>query len=531
MGSVLKKSSTKKPSQSFWVVTALSLLSIVAFYIHLSSLTKFPVFSDEAIYIRWAQLIIDDWKQYLFFPLNDGKTPLWMWLLVPFQFLTSDRLFSARLVSVLTGIASMSALAWLTKVLGGKPKTQVLSAAFAGFLPFWFFHTHLALIDTLLILLEILCIGSSFKAVQVNQSSKTVFLNRWHYLTGAFFGLALLTKVPAVLLAPGIIVLTPLLPTKNTLKVYLMQALTLSVSIGIGVIIFLLLRISPAFGQLFSRGSDFLYPLSDILAGGWRQTLPNIPTYLSYVIGYLTFPICLALLAGIFENTHQRKNLLLIGSALFFALPIMILGKVVYPRYFFPIIPFLTVAAAFSIEWIVTDGITNQINFVKKMFISLLLATGLSVSAQLSAAFILPVLTNPDKTPFVSADRVQYLTEWSSGHGIAETVALITQATQNKTIAVATEGSFGTLPDGLLLYFHRMPVNNLYIEGIGQPVRAISSKFLDRAKNFDEQWLVVNSHRLQLAIPSNRLLARFCRPDSAPCLEVWDITGLNLPTN
>ena len=47
---------------------------------HLYGLTRLPIFADEAIYIRWSQLIIDDWQQYLFFSLNDGKTPLLIWL-------------------------------------------------------------------------------------------------------------------------------------------------------------------------------------------------------------------------------------------------------------------------------------------------------------------------------------------------------------------------------------------------------------------------------------------------------------------
>src|SRR3989344_497092 len=71
----------------------LLILLVVYLLLHLPSLTILPVFADEAIYIRWAQLIIDDWRRYLFFPMNDGKTPLFIWLLVPFQFLFSDQLY------------------------------------------------------------------------------------------------------------------------------------------------------------------------------------------------------------------------------------------------------------------------------------------------------------------------------------------------------------------------------------------------------------------------------------------------------
>ncbi|MFH1959245.1 MAG: hypothetical protein ABIJ22_02875, partial [Patescibacteria group bacterium] len=133
-------------------------------------------------------------------------------------------------------------------------------------------------------------------------------------------------------------------------------------------------------------------------------------------------------------------------------------------------------------------------------------------------------LTNPDKTPFVSADQEQYLYKWSSGHGIRESVEFIKTQAKNHTVAVATEGSFGTLPDGVLMYFHRQNVENIYVEGIGFPVREVTQKFNDKALKFDQILLIVNSHRLEIDLPQNNLLQEYCRSNDAPCLQVWDIT-------
>jgi hypothetical protein len=91
---------------------------------------------------------------------------------------------------------------------------------------------------------------------------------------------------------------------------------------------------------------------------------------------------------------------------------------------------------------------------------------------------------------------------------------------------VATEGSFGTLPDGINLYLHRTNVDQVYVEGIGQPVVNIPNFFTDRARQFDQVVLVVNSHRLKLSLPEEQLLQEYCRPaPTAPCLQVWDITA------
>ncbi|MBD3279174.1 MAG: hypothetical protein GF390_00500, partial [Candidatus Pacebacteria bacterium] len=86
--------------------TLVILIIFIAVYLltHLYRLTALPVFADEAIYIRWAQLIMDDWQQYLFFAMNDGKTPLHIWLLVPFQYLFTDQLYAGRFLSVLVGL-------------------------------------------------------------------------------------------------------------------------------------------------------------------------------------------------------------------------------------------------------------------------------------------------------------------------------------------------------------------------------------------------------------------------------------------
>ena len=134
---------------------------LIGFYLlsHLAKLTALPVFADEAIYIRWTQLMIDDWRRYLFFPLNDGKTPLQMWLMLPLQYLFADQLYAARILSVLVGLIQMLVMALLAKTLGGQKKAQYLAALLTAILPFWYFHHRMALIDGLLTLFLSLKIG------------------------------------------------------------------------------------------------------------------------------------------------------------------------------------------------------------------------------------------------------------------------------------------------------------------------------------------------------------------------------------
>jgi 4-amino-4-deoxy-L-arabinose transferase-like glycosyltransferase len=492
-----------------WLIPSL----IVIFYLitHLYRLTLLPVFADEAIYVRWTQLIIDDWQQYLFFPMNDGKTPLLMWLMVPFQFLFSDQLFASRFVTVLIGLGQILSLGYLTKLLGGKKQTTWLAMILGSILPFWFFHHRMALTDALLGL------GITLTAIGVVQIVNHRQKKLWIGLTALFFGLSLWSKLPAVIIIPSLLIYPWLKPTKFNLK--LKQAIHISIAVVGGLVLFFSLRLHPVFPQIFSRGSDFLYPWQEvILQGKWKDTIINIPNYISYFVAYLTWPVLLLNLLGQFlPNTKKRRvQHILVGSAVLFAGPIALLGKVVYARYFFPVSIFLTISAALMLQELFDKKIFQKISGL-----ILILCIGIA-----SGRFIYFSLTDTAQTPFVSSDQEQYLYEWSSGHGIKESVGYIKTQAQNQTVAVATEGSFGTLPDGILMYFHRQNVDNIYVEGVGFPVRGVTEKFEEKAVDFDQILLVVNSHRLEIELPSENLLQEYCRPDNAPCLQIWDITKL-----
>lgn len=511
-------------STGLWV----GILTAGYFLTHLWNLTGLPVFADEAIYIRWSQLIVDDWWRYLFFPLNDGKTPLFIWLLVPGQLTALDPLWVSRLISVLVGWLQLGVIAWLTLLLGGSKKTAVLSAVLTMGLPFWFFHHRMALMDgTLTLFLSLAVVGAVKLAYVVSDSVvRPKVLAFSMLLISVGLASALWTKVSAILIVPSLLMMGWLMP--RITKQYVFRfAVLLTGAVTVGVVGFGLLKLSPAFGQLFSRGGDFLYPLSFVvLTGGWRQTLVNIPTYLSYLWTYLSPLIFLLIPVQMFSPHKKRIYLILWLAAVAFAGPIAIFGRVVYPRYFLPVAVFLTPVLALSIAELTRTLVSAREKILIKLFGAVAVMTVFGILVNHAALFMVPALLDPDKTSFVAADRVQYLTEWSSGHGIANSVQLIQATAESSSLAVATEGYFGTLPDGILMYLHQQDVSNLYIEGVGQPVLAIPESFISRAKSFDQVWLVVNSHRLGLKLTPNLLIAEYCRPYFAPCLQVWNITDL-----
>jgi 4-amino-4-deoxy-L-arabinose transferase-like glycosyltransferase len=496
-----------------------------------------PIFADEAIYIRWAQLIIDEPARYLFFALNDGKTPLFIWLQIPFIALFNDPLFAARLVSVIVGFLQVLLMGVFARMLFGTRKAEILAMLLTTILPFWFFHHRMALMDALMTLFLTMAWYSLFKMVHIAADTSQIFSRSnwkkmaWLSTAGLSFGLALWSKLPAVLLIPPFFLTalsSSLTTKKNELlpKQLIVNVVSISLSVALGLTLLAALKISPAFGQLFARGSDFLYSPMTILSGGWKQTLPNLFSYLNYLWQYLTWPVLVLSVMGLFLTNQKGIHHTLFWSAVLFLLPISIMGKVVYPRYFLPIAVPLTLLASSVLAELVDNWIVKSSSLKFKLAASILVVSFLGGIANLSALFILPAIFQPNSIPFVSADRVQYLTEWSSGHGVVEAVALIQTLALDHTVAVATEGYFGTLPDAITDYLHNQDVSNLYVEGIGQPVLSIPSSFMVRAREYDQVLLVVNDHRLGLGLDLHYRLASYCRPWAAPCLEIWDISHL-----
>lgn len=505
-----KNSLSRKYWLFFWLIIAGSIL------LHLINLVKLPVFADESIYIRWAQLIIDDWRQYLFFPLNDGKTPIFIWALTPYQFIFQDRLFAGRFVSVLVGAAQVGVMGLLAKKLNLSKRVQLLTMILTAVLPYWFFHHHLALMDGMLTLwISLACLMSITLASELSKTEQVtpkVVIDTLGI--GLFFGLAILTKIPALLLFPAFIFFALIQKQKDITK-WSKLAFFLSISIISGLGLFLLLKLHPAFSQLFTRGGDFLFSWQEILLKGrWQETTPSIPNYINYFGHYLTWPILFLSVLGIFLKPN-RKTVLLHLSWLSFALPIFIMGKVVFARYLFPVSPFITLAAAVSINQLM------QLKPIVKKIVFIVLVLAFIQSA----SFISALQLNPEAIPFVPSDRHQYLTEWSAGYGVKETVEIIQEIALNQKVFVLSEGYFGTLPDGLLMYLHRQNVDNVFIQPVGQPVHGNRlTEYSDKAQEYDLVLLVANSHRLTIDLEEQDLIYQNCRPFDAPCHQIWNVT-------
>ena len=483
---------------------------------------ELPVFADEAIYIRWAQLIIDDARQYLFFPLKDGKTPLFVWLMVPLQWVGRDPLLMGRAVSVFSGLAQVFVIWRLSEALRLGRKAQVISVIFSTILPFWFFYQRMALMDSLMTLL--LSVSWLFLVEYCYDSNSKQRPDKKIILSGIFLGLALWTKLSAILFVP-VLLLTPWGLKYQLDKDAIKHSILTLMSVILGLLIFLLLRLHPAFSQLFSRGGDFLFSLSAVIGGQWRFILSQWPRYLIELSTYLVLYVLLAPILGLIISKQRKTHLLFLMLSLVYLLPVLILGRVVYARYFLPTAIFFTLSASSLIAFMLDKANENKI-FWKKFLWGLSAAVILSNIVASSALWMFQSYFSVNELSLPLKDRFQYLEEWSAGQGIKETANRLLEVSQNQRVVLATEGYFGTLPDGILMYLHRRNVENIFVMGIGQPVHELPPDFIQAASSADQAWLLVNSHRNFLTLNPDQLIAEYCRPNGAPCLELWNVSEI-----
>ncbi len=116
------------------MITVLAGLCLV---MRLAGLMVLPIFGDEAIYLRWSQLIRGDSHGIAHFwvSLADPKPPLHFWLIALFFNWTTDPLAAARLISVASGVLSIPLIFAVCAELDWLVRSPSLSANFKKQLP------------------------------------------------------------------------------------------------------------------------------------------------------------------------------------------------------------------------------------------------------------------------------------------------------------------------------------------------------------------------------------------------------------
>lgn len=467
----MKKIITEWRSTSFGLITIL----LVGFLLRVYNLTILPVFADEAIYVRWSQVMRAE-ATLRFLPMSDGKQPLYMWVVMPFLKIFEDPLYAGRMVSVLTGVGIILGVFVLSYLLFKSKKVALVSAFLIAISPFAIFYDRLAHADSMLSLLGVWSLIFSISTFRYLRLDLAM-------ITGFTLGFATLTKSPSLfffLLLPLSLLFIKQFKKLNIVKAVGLLIVILIISFGM----FNILRLGPNFNMLSSRNFDYVHPFSHILTSPLDPLMSYLDRSLEWFRILGPFPIIFLWIIGLATSLNKKNKELfvLVSWAL---MPIIVqseFAKVLTARYIFFTLPTVFVLAGMFIK-------AEKYKMVARFFFLLFIVTSLHLN------FL--ILTDPVKANLPNSERSGYIEEWTAGWGIRESAEIIKKVRDenpDKNILVGTEGYFGTLPDGLQIYLEKEP--RITVIGIGLNISEVPSSLKSSKEAGNLTFLVANSSRI-----------------------------------
>ncbi|KKU55454.1 hypothetical protein A3C34_00070 [Candidatus Amesbacteria bacterium RIFCSPHIGHO2_02_FULL_48_21] len=461
-----------KPSHIF----AGLMILLIAVILRFSYPNSLPVFADESIYIRWAQIMRSE-ATLRFLPLSDGKQPLFMWAAIPFLKIISDPLIAGRTLSAMAGVGTVMGVGVAAFILFKKSRQALLAAALWAALPYAVFFDRMALSDSLLTMFVVWTFNFASLAFIHLRLDLAMF-------AGFSLGFAWLTKSPAIfsfLLIPALLFLVKL-ELKYPIRLIKLLGLMLAIYV-IAFAMYNILRLGPQFHMIALRNKDYVYPLSEIIRHPLSPLIPHLKDSVIFYL-YLATPFGLVLsLWGLVSDklTHWRQRLILL---VWWLVPVFVQSLVAISftaRYLLFTAPFAVVLMSHAAEHI---GEKTQRHLLTYAAVLLVIIPSLW--------FVGRLIVSPGTVPLPRIERAGYLEEWTAGTGIRQVSDLIKNYAANGPVLIGSEGFFGTPFDALGMYLDG--VANVRVIGVGVWIDSVSDK-LKSALGDNQVFLVVNSSR------------------------------------
>lgn len=455
-----------------------TLLIFFYFLTRLPNLHILPIFADEAIYVRWSQIMKAE-PTLRFLPLSDGKTPLFMWVTIPFLKIFTNPLIAGRFLSVLAGFGTLIGIFVFSRKFFGAKVAFIASLLYIS-LPFNFFFDRMALVDSFLNFWGIWALILTITLIKWPRLDLAMIL-------GGVLAAAVLTKPSGwffLLMLPFSLLIFDF---KKPFISRLIKLLILwSVAAAIAWVGYNALKLGPNFQLIAIRNRDYAFTLTEALKHPAEPFFSHLRDIWGWFSILLTYPIFLASFVGAIWAI-VKKDKLLIFILIWAVIPLVIqaeIAKVFTARYIlFSVTPLIFLIAVFLVD--VSKKFEKQYRFSFLPILILFLI--------LPSIFIFNILTNPAKAALPREERSGYLEEWTAGYGIKEVADFVKGRAKTHKIVVGTEGFFGTLPDGLQMYTEGAP--NVTVIGIGLPVSGPTNKLLNSLVD-SEVYVVANDSRL-----------------------------------
>lgn len=449
----------------------LAVLALIYFATRFYSILSMPIFTDEAIYIRWAQIAKQD-ANWRFISLTDGKQPMFIWLTMVTLRFVQDPLLAGRIVSVGAGFMTLIGMYFLGREVFKNNKIGLISSFLYIVFPMALVYDRMALYDSLV---GSFAVWALFLIVlMVRKIRLDIAL-----ILGMVVGGGVLTKTSgffSIYLLPISLMLFDW-RRKGLLdrftKLVFLAVLSITITYGF----YSILRLSPFFYIIAEKNAIFVYPLREWMRHPLEFFISNWQAFWDWVIRYLTWPLLALTLSSFFiSRSFLREKIVLF---LWFIIPIVALGffgKTLFPRFiFFMILPLLPLIA-FSL-----------INIYAKFKMLYMFPIFLFLVFALAFKTDYLILNDFANAHIPVSDTKQYLTDWPAGGGINGVVEFFKKEVKKGKIYVATQGTFGLMPYALEIYLVNNP--NIKIDGYWPVGDIIPTKVIEESKKIPTYFL------------------------------------------
>ncbi|HVZ59070.1 MAG TPA: glycosyltransferase family 39 protein [Patescibacteria group bacterium] len=438
--------------------------------LRLPTLTQLPIFTDEAIYLRWAQIALHD-ANWRFISLTDGKQPLFIWAVLLSMKFIKDPLVAGRLVSVGAGFMTMVGFFFLGREAFKNRWVGLVSAFLYAIFPFALVYDRMAIYDSLVATFAIWGIYLTILLFRQQKLDKALLMG---FVTGG----AVLNKTNGffnIYLLPFAFILfdfTQKQWQKRLVRLLGLCALVVVMTYGF----YSILRLSPYFYIINQKNAVFFYPLSEWIHHPFLTVFSDFSAFNDWFMRYVGLPLGLTALAAlVIDKKFWREKVLFL---LWFLIPYVgfaFIGRTIYPRYIFPMTLTLLPLVAYTLV-----VLQNKLSQTKWWIVVVLV-----LSYSILTDFL--IIYNFANSPIPAADKGQYLTAWPAGVGVKETTEYLSQQAATHKIYIGTEGTFGLMPYALELYLVDNP--QVTIKGFW-PINSTPPKELLAAAHKEDTYVV-----------------------------------------
>jgi len=406
------------------------LLTLAYFFLRLYRIMSLPIFTDEAIYIRWSQIARFD-ASWRFISLIDGKQPLFIWLNMTLIRVIHDPLLSGRLISVFAGFATMAGLFFFGREIFKNRWIGILSAFLYLIFPFSLVYDRMALYDSLVGTFAVWSFYFEILLIRRLRLDTSLIL-------GMVLGGGILTKTSgffSIYLMPFLLLIFEW-KSKKKLERFLKFAGLALISIALAYGYYLILRLSPFFSIIGDKNANFVYPIKVWLMHPFTFFIGNIKGVFDWLTIYLTWPIFVLIIASfLISPRFLREKLILLVWFLIPFVAIALFGRILYPRFILFMAIFLLPLAAFSIYEIFTRVKNKYVSFVVVLAFLLI---------SLRSDYL--IIFNFAAAPIPKSDLGQYINDWPAGGGTNQIIDYLNSQSKKGKIFVVSLGTFGSLP-------------------------------------------------------------------------------------